>query len=277
MSPDERIALAIKSTARLPALDFTGVHRSDPSRVLVDIVVNNHNYGRFLVAAIDSALMQTHPNVKVIVVDDGSTDGSRDILRAYDHRVDLVLKANGGQASALNSGFARSRGDVVIFLDADDMLRPDAAALVAREFAADPALAKVQYRMEVVDGEGRRTGRVKPAHHLPLPRGDVSRAELTFPFDLVWLATSANAFDAGALRRIMPVPEGDFAECPDWYLVHLTPLLGRVASLDAVAAYYRVHGGNRYEPQEPALDLAHVRRTIRLLGGDREGSRTARR
>src|SRR6266571_4575720 len=111
--------------------------REDSSRLAVDIVVNNFNYGRFLAEAIDSALAQTYSNVRVIVVDDGSTDESREVLGAYRDSAEVVLKSNGGQASALNNGFARSTGDVVIFLDADDMLRSDAAALAAAAFAAD--------------------------------------------------------------------------------------------------------------------------------------------
>jgi Glycosyl transferase family 2 len=243
-----------------PSSDHFGSEES--SGLSVDIIVNNHNYGQFLVDCIDSALAQTHPNVKVIVVDDGSTDESREILAGYRDTTEVVLKDNGGQASAFNSGFVRSRGDVVIFLDADDLLRPNAAALAAEAFAGDAEVTKVQYRMEVVDEDGRRTGVVKPNNHLQLPQGDVRRAELSFPFDLVWLATSANAFRAETLRRLMPVPEQEFAECPDWYLVHLTPLLGRVVSLHDVAAEYRVHGRNRYEPQSPTLDLAHIRRTV---------------
>jgi hypothetical protein len=61
---------------------------------------------------------------------------------------------------------------------------------------------------------------------------------------------------------ILPIPERQFASCPDWYLVHLTPLLGRVVSLPDVAAFYRVHGGNSYEQAEARLDLEHVRQTI---------------
>ena len=57
-------------------------------------------------------------------------------------------------------------------------------------------------------------------------------------------------------------PSVKFASCPDWYLVHLTPLLGHVVSLPDVAAFYRVHGGNSYEQAEASLDLAHVRQTI---------------
>ena len=86
---------------------------------------------------------------------------------------------------------------------------------------------------------------------------------MVFPFDLVWLPTSANAFRADVLRRILPIPEREYPVCADWYLVHLAALVGNVVSLEDVAAYYRVHGGNRYEPQEPStLDLEHVRQTV---------------
>src|SRR6476619_701794 len=93
----------------------------------VDIVINNHNYDAFLDASIQSALNQTHNPVKVIVVDDGSSDRSREILADQDAGITVILKENGGQASAINAGMAESEGDVVIFLDADDVLRPDTA------------------------------------------------------------------------------------------------------------------------------------------------------
>ena len=95
---------------------------------LASVIVNNYNYGRFLPDAIDSALAQTYVPLEVIVVDDGSTDASRDIMSGYLPRIRPVLKPNGGQASALNAGFAASRGDVVLFLDADDILFQSAVA-----------------------------------------------------------------------------------------------------------------------------------------------------
>ncbi len=234
------------------------------AELAVDVVIDNYNYAAFLGAAIESALGQTHPKVNVIVVDDGSRDGSREVLAGYEDRVEVVLKENGGQASAFNAGIERSRGEVVILLDADDLLHPEAAARAAAAFAADPALAKVQCRMDTIDAAGHSTGAIKPPPHLPLPNGDMRRAELAFPFDLTWLAMSANAFRASALRRVLPIPEPSFRICADWYLVHLTALLGTVASLEEVGASYRVHGANNYEQQAPRLDLDHVRQTIGL-------------
>ena len=236
---------------------------SAAAELRVDIVVNNHNYGAYLGAAIASARAQTHEHVAVVVVDDGSSDNSRALLAAQPDDVTVVLKENGGQASALNAGIERCDGDVVICLDADDTLHPEAAARVAAAFAADSEVSKVQYRMDVIDAAGHATGEIKPPLHLPLPGGDLRRVELAYPFDLVWMATSGNAFRAEALQRILPIPEDSYPVCgADWYLVHLTTLLGRVVSLDPVGASYRVHGANSYEPQEARLDLDQLRQTV---------------
>jgi hypothetical protein len=227
----------------------------------VAIVIDNYNYGRYLVAAVESALAQTYAAVRVVVVDDGSTDESRELLSAYADRVELLYKENGGQASAFNAGFTACREDIVIFLDADDVLQPHAAGLCAERFAREPELVKVQYRLEVIDDAGRATGEVKPLPHLVLPQGDMRHAELAFGFDLVWLATSGNAFRREAVAELFPIPEERFRLCADRYLVHLAALLGPVASLD-VGGCYRVHGANSYEPQSVVVAVANVRNSV---------------
>lgn len=212
---------------------------------------------------IESALCQSYQPIEVIVVDDGSTDRSREIIRSYGDRIITVLKDNGGQASALNAGFAHSRGDIIIFLDADDALCPHAAQRVADAFRAQPQTAKVQYRMQVINENGNPTAVIKPPRHIPLPAGDLKEQELLFPFDLAWLPTSGNAFSRPALRDIFPIPEDEYGKVgADWYVAHLTPLFGRVISLSDVCAYYRVHARNHYELSEPQLNLAHIRQTI---------------
>lgn len=233
-----------------------------PLEVRVDIVINNYNYGRFLALAIESALAQTHRSVTVIAVDDGSTDDSREILADYADRVDVLLKENGGQASALNAGLARCRGDVVIFLDADDVLEPEIAAKVADIFAQSPGTVHVPYRLAVVDGDGHPNGLLKPSRDLDLPGGEIAEAKLTFPFDIPTAGTSGNAFSVSALRTVAPIPEAEFAACADWYLVHVLPLLGRVTPLDQVGGQYRVHGCNAYEQDEEIVELDHVRKTV---------------
>ncbi len=227
---------------------------------LVSIIVNNYNYGRFLSDAVESALNQIYPHIEVIVVDDGSTDESRAIIESFGERVTAVFKENGGQASALNAGYACSSGSIVIFLDADDILLPETTGRVAVAFSGQPDAAKVMYRMAVVDAGGEPTGALKPAPHLPLLSGDLRRHVLAFPDDLPWLSTSGNAFAAATLRQIMPIPEAEYRILADFYLSHLTPLFGPVVALPEVGAHYRVHGANNYEVQR--IDLAQVRRTI---------------
>jgi glycosyltransferase involved in cell wall biosynthesis len=233
----------------------------------VDVVITNHNYARFLPEAIASACAQTHPGVRVIVVDDGSTDGSREALKAYAERVEVVLQEQGGQASALNAGLERCRGEAVLVLDADDRLRPQAAERVAAAFATGPRLSKVQFPMAIIDAEGKPTGEVKPGGHLRAPTGDQRRAELLYPFDLPWLPGGGTGFRTEAVRRILPIPAGDYPRSgADWYLVHLTALLGDAALLDEVCAEYRVHGGNAYQQDRDEIDLGHVRESIVFAG-----------
>lgn len=101
---------------------------------LVSIVINNYNYGQFLQEAIDSALNQTYPNIEVVVVDDGSTDNSREIIANYKEQIIPVLKENGGQASAFKAGFTASKGDIICFLDADDIFLADKVSKIVDVF-----------------------------------------------------------------------------------------------------------------------------------------------
>src|SRR5437588_12521846 len=131
--------------------------------MLATIVIDNYNYGRYLRDSIDSALGQTYGNTEVIVVDDGSTDDSRKILATYGSSIKAALQENSGQASAFNAGYALSRGDVVFFLDSDDILLPSAVQN-ALAFFDDPCVVKVQWQLYEIDENGIRTGSLIPGH-----------------------------------------------------------------------------------------------------------------
>jgi hypothetical protein len=229
-------------------------------RPAASVVVTNHDYGRFLAAAVDSALAQEGLPVEVIVVDDGSTDGSGAVLDAYEGRARVVRQANGGQGAAMNAGFALARGEVVAFLDADDLLDPDAMARCAAALAADPGAVRVQFPLRCVDAGGRPLGVTMPADPGRLPRGDVRAAVLSHPDDLAWQVTSGNAFLASALARVLPMPPAPYRISADHYLSNLTPLLGRVAVLDSPAGSYRIHGANA--DFRSALDLDRTRAIV---------------
>lgn len=223
------------------------------SRTLVSIVINNYDYGRFLKAAVDSALAQTYPYTEVIVVDDGSTDNSPTILAGYHSRCTIELKENGGQASALNRGFALSRGSIVLFLDADDTLYPTAAFRVVEAFRSqDEQPAKVHFLLDVTDEMGNRTGQVVPGSGVPRPRGDLSRVILDRG-PAVYLdphPTTANAFARSALAKVMPIPEENYAICADAYLLAAVPFFGVLTTLDDVLGTRRVHSANRFLRKE---------------------------
>jgi glycosyltransferase involved in cell wall biosynthesis len=98
---------------------------------LVSIVIPTYNYGQYLAEAIESALKQTYPNIEIIVVDDGSTDNTRDVAKQYP--VQYYYQKNQGRATALNNGVNQSHGEFFLCLDADDKLAPDYVAKTMKQ------------------------------------------------------------------------------------------------------------------------------------------------
>ena len=228
----------------------------------VDVIIDNFDYGRFFGAAIESALGQTHAHTHVTVVDDGSSDDSLAVARAYDDRIQLIAKANGGQAPALNAGAAATDGDLIAFLDADDALLPDFATAAVNAFRAHPDAVKAVFRAEVIDAAGAPIGRVEPSPHLPLAAGDLRAATLANAFDLVWPPLSAQVFRRSALTQVLPIPEAEFRTLAHWYLAHATYLTGRVVALERAGARHRLHGANAYLLGQAGDSLAQIRTSI---------------
>jgi len=210
---------------------------------LVSVVINNYNYGRYLPDAIASALAQSHVPLEILVVDDGSTDESREVLQGFRGKVRTILKENGGQGSAFNAGFAAALGDAVLFLDADDVLLPDAVQRALALLA--PGVAKVHWPLWKVNAElVRRGGRIPED---PLPRGDLRAAVLLEgPDSSVSAPTSGNLWARGFLEQVLPMPEADYRIGADYYLYSVAPAFGLVAALDEPQGLYRMHGANSY-------------------------------
>ena len=205
----------------------------------VSIVVNNYNYGRFLRDAIDSALAQTWPHVEVIVVDDGSTDNSRSIITEYEDRVVSVLKDNGGQGSAVNAGFTASRGDIVIFLDSDDILTPDAAENISKAFK--PGVVRVQYPLTMMGEDGCSLNAQTPIAALPRVR----ILEYLLRGIMVERApTSGNAFSREFLEGVLPMPEAHWRRDIDAYLCTHAAFGGELETLSRSLGFYRTHSAN---------------------------------
>lgn len=211
---------------------------------LASIIINNYNYGRFLRDAIDSALGQTYPNTELIVVDDGSTDTSREIIAEYEDRITPVLKENGGMGSTYNAGFPLTKGDLIFILDSDDMLFPGAVERVVSLFQ-DPDVSKAHWPLAVVDEYGKATGELEPNSHLA--EGDLHKEAVLYGPDCYDSPpTSGNAWSRKFLEQVLPVPELEFRQHADTYLVTLAPIYGTIKAVAEPQGCYRVHGGNDY-------------------------------
>ncbi len=105
---------------------------------LVSVVIPSYNYGRFVTEAVDSVLAQTYPAVEVIVVDDGSTDDTRERLRPYQGRIRYLFQENAGLSAARNTGIRAASGPVVGLLDADDVWHPRKLEVQMRYLASHP-------------------------------------------------------------------------------------------------------------------------------------------
>ena len=205
---------------------------------LFSVVINNYNYARYLRACIDSALAQTWQSLEVIVVDDGSTDDSVLIMKSYGDRIRSICKENGGQGSAINEGFKVSRGEWVIFLDADDKLAADAVYSVMQ--VAGQGNSCVQYYLEVIASDGRDMGYRLPTR--PLQGGDLKPVLARFQY-YISPPSSGNAYARDYLKSVLPMPEAEWRIAADAYLILAAPFYGHIATVQRALGYYRRHGG----------------------------------
>jgi len=206
--------------------------------LLVSVVIVNYNYGRFLRDAIDSALNQTYDAMEVIVVDDGSTDDSREIIASYGSQVIPVFKENGGQASAFNSGFARCRGDIICFLDADDVWLPGRVEMVAAKAQEKAEAVLIHHAYQRVDTKLRPFGKTLPLSFL---EGDVREKVLRSGGCWPFPPPAALAFRRSCLSSLMPIPEALFRSRAESCLAYCAPLLGPVTAIDKPLCLYRRH------------------------------------
>lgn len=208
----------------------------------ISVVITCYNYAGFVGTAIRSVLDQDGPAAELIVVDDASSDNSREVISGFANRLKAVFQAaNGGHGAAFNAGYAASSGDIVMFLDADDFLLPGALARIAADF--DPAVPMRQYRMNLVDGKGTAYD-IFPKLEQPFLTGD-QKARLLRTGRVPTTVTSGLVFSRRFLEQVMPMPAEAFRQGADGYLATLAPLFGPLADggQEPVAAY-RQHGQN---------------------------------
>lgn len=214
------------------------------ARPLVSILINNYNYASFLSAAIESALNQTYGNFEVVVVDDGSTDSSREVIAKYGSSVILIAKDNGGQASAFNAGFAASSGEILCFLDADDRFLPDKVGTVVQIFQDNP---QIGWCFDQVQQFDEKTG-----HHYAQAKDCKFglwdyRAAIVNNGKVPYIptATSGMSFRRSMLDSLLPMPEV-IRITSDGYLKLAALGLSEGWMASEVLTLQRIHTDNAY-------------------------------
>ena len=213
--------------------------------MLLSVLIDTYNHERLIEQALRSVLEQDFPATQreIIVVDDGSTDGTAEIARRYEPRVRLISKKNGGQASAFNAGIPECRGEVIVFLDGDDWWAPGKLKRIAELFSADETLGMAGHAFieSFEDGTERV---ISPQETVRLRLENVLAAKV-FRLSRCFFGTSRLALRAEMARKILPVPEALVFEA-DEYLFSMAAALGKSVILREALTHYRVHAENLF-------------------------------
>lgn len=235
------------------------------ARPTLSIVITCYNYEKYVGEAIESVLKQANDGIELIVVDDGSKDGSRAVIEQYleEKNFKFIAKENGGQASAFNAGIRTSRGKWVWFLDADDTICEEGFPSIYSNLARIEA-SKIHFRMKSF---GKKENLI-PRPNYQLSRGDCSME--IFQNTYVTMPTSGNIYLRKFLEQIYPVDEALFRICADVFLNMKAPFYGKICALETVGANYRIHGKNNFSGKSNNLSSLesscerHIARAIYL-------------
>jgi glycosyltransferase involved in cell wall biosynthesis len=209
----------------------------------ITALINSYNYGRFVGEAIQSVLVQDVPQgeMEILVVDDGSTDDTQAQVARFGERVRYVRKENGGQASALNMGFAKARGEIIATLDGDDLWLSGKVRRVLKEFEKHPKAGMVYHPFEHWD---MQRNEIEKDMDFPAVSGNVPEMQdgLLRYGDL---STSGLAFRRTALAELLPIPER-LKILADSYLGYLIIFVAPVAAITEHLTRYRIHSDNLF-------------------------------
>ena len=231
---------------------------------LVTVLVNTYNHERFIAQALRSVLEQNFPanNVQIIVVDDGSTDSTPEIVSDFTPTIQYIRKPNGGQVSAFHAGIAEARGQIVAFLDGDDWWSKDKLSKVVGAFERDSEIAAIGHGYFEVNQDGSPRSVVTPEIECRLDFTTADSAR--FAANLrVFGGTSRMAMRKSILDLTLPVPEG-LPFFDNFVFTQAIAISGAIL-LPEPLCYYRIHAGNLYASE--SADEKQLRRRYVLQRG----------
>ncbi len=205
-------------------------------RPLVTVVIPAHNYGRYVGDAVESALTQSYAPVEIVVVDDGSADETPQVLARFGERINAHRLPGRGVSEARNTGLRASSGDLIVFLDADDLLLPDGIATQVAYLERHPEVDIVHgqwYRCDVVGGTWRLDGNPRFVGDI-LPRivfGNLAAIHAV-------MARRRTVLEAGGF-------DPTFSNAADWEMWFRLAVAGcRFGFIRQPVAIYRIHRNN---------------------------------
>ncbi len=203
----------------------------------VSVIMPAYNGDRYIVQALESVLSQTFTDLEIIVVDDGSTDGTRQVLEPYLDKIRYIYQENQGVAAARNRGIQEAKGDLIAFLDQDDFFFPDKLAAQVSLFRSSPSLGIVNSGWRLVDEQGETISDIKPWQYFP--KLDLETWIVQMP-----VLPSAMMFSRKWLELIGGF-NSEFDSVDDSDLVIRLAVLGcEAAWLPQITACYRQHDKN---------------------------------
>ncbi len=224
---------------------------------LVSVLISNYNYGHFLSTAINSVLNQTYHNLELIVVDDGSLDGSREILDQYRDTITVIFQENRGQAAAFNAGFKKCHGEIICFLDADDYWQDNK---VMETVAAFHRQKRGMVFHDLFMDQELRTDRgtaAVPRLYSNLKKnaligGSLYPDFLTTSAAVNFMPTSAMAISKQVAEQIFPLHEQGWKICADTQIACCAACFAPIGIINKPLGSYRLHSGNCYSNEQVA-------------------------
>jgi len=236
----------------------------------VSVIIPTYNRAQMVCEAIDSVLAQTLQDVEIVVVDDGSSDGTGEVLRRrYGERIRYFYQENQGRAVARNRGIQRSRGEYLLFLDSDDWLLPRALEVQAAFLDAYPEVDVVYCDGYYCDAQGREIQRIS-LERPPLRNGDLLE---TMVLHNVVVATHSALVRRRAVEALgYPYFDENLrgTEDADMWL-RLAARGCRFQYLDELTCKYRLHGGNESSPRSPNFPRRRrsvIRSKLKIFNAD---------
>jgi glycosyltransferase involved in cell wall biosynthesis len=217
------------------------------------VLVPAYNAAPYVIDALRSVSAQTCDDYEIVVIDDGSTDGTRQLVADWDGayngkahpRIELISTPNRGQSAALEAGFGACSGQYIALLDADDRWLPEKLARSKEALVSHPQAGFVVHPLYVIDGDGHRTGAVRP-RVARLSDGDM-RAEARRTGRVIVGSCSSMVIQRAVFHSLLPFPTTRFAFGADYYLALGACLVTPVVAIREPLSEYRVHsGGGQY-------------------------------